>query len=203
MRSARPAVAAVFLVALVMVAVRQRADPPAPPEQELSHFAGVLDHRQQTLDPVLADLYGRAARALEAGDAAAAETLYREAIAKYPSDPDGYNALGTCLSFQRRYDEARGEYNRALQLDPGSRDALYGLGCVAYDQRQYDEAVGHLEAVLAKHPSDADAHRVLGLTYDALDNRPKAREHYQRATELNPTFAQEKHIRERLEALKP
>jgi tetratricopeptide (TPR) repeat protein len=180
----------------------RRAAPPAPPREELEHFEGVIDHGRQTNDPVRSDLYVRAARALETGDAKAAEALYREAVAKYPADPDGYEALGTCLGFQDRHDEARAEYERALRLSPGSRDALYGLGCVAYHQRRYPEAVGHLEAVLAAHPADAPAHRVLAFVYDDLGDGPKALAHYTRAAELDPRTAAEEHVRRRIEALR-
>src|SRR5262249_23105400 len=102
---------ALLLAFLALLAGCQPAASPAPAarEQELTHFDGVVDHGRQTTDPVLSDLYVRAARALEAGDAAAAEALYREAVAKYPADPDGYTALGACLVYQRRYDDARAE----------------------------------------------------------------------------------------------
>jgi tetratricopeptide (TPR) repeat protein len=177
--------------------------PPAPAAREdLAHFEGVIDQSRQTLDRDRSDLYVRAAGALDRGDAKAAEALYREAIARYPSDPNGYEALGTCLSFQERHEEARAEYERALRLAPASRDALYGLGCVAYHQKCYREAVEHLEAVLAAREGDAPAHRVLALAYDDLGDGPKALAHYTRAAELDPKTADEEHVRRRIAALR-
>ena len=187
---------------VVLLAAFHRSAPPAQPTKKLAHFEGIIDYSKQTHDPVKSDLYVRAAQALEAGGAAAAEALYRKVVDRYPDDPDGYTALGACLSFQNRNEEARAEYEHALRLDPGSRNALYGLGSVAYGQERDQEAVGHLEAVLAAHPTDAPAHRLLAFAYDALEDGPNALLHYTRAAELNPRFAAEEHIRQRLAALK-
>jgi Tfp pilus assembly protein PilF len=210
---------ALLTALFILPAACQRSEPPAqgpieihplgkpeaggpPAREDLAHFEGVIDHDRQTFHSARSDLYVRAARALQRGDAGAAEALYREAIAKWPKDPDGYEALGTCLTFQDRHDEARAEYERALRLAPGSRDARYGLGCVAYHQRWYREAVEHLEAVLATRPDDAPAHRVLALAYDDLGDGPKALAHYTRAAELDPKTGEEEHVRRRIEALK-
>jgi Flp pilus assembly protein TadD len=196
------------LIVVVLAAGCQRSGPappppaPAAPVTELNHFPGVIGHDKQTYDTARSGLYVRAARALEAGDAAGAEALYREAVAKYPSDPDGYESLGACLLFQARYAEARAEYEGALRLAPQSRDALYGLGCVAYSEDRFRDAVGHLKAALAIRPADVLAHRALALAYDALGEGARAMDHYAQAAELDPRVAAEEHVRRRMDALK-
>jgi tetratricopeptide (TPR) repeat protein len=168
----------------------------------LRHFPGVIRHGKQTHDAVRSDLYVQAAGAVEAGDASAAEALYREVVARYPSDPDGYQVLGACLLFRAQYADALAQYELALQLAPESRDALYGLGCVAYFEKRYRDAVRHLEAALAIRPADAAVHRVLALAYDALGDSARAVSHYARAAELDPRVAAEESIRRRVDALK-
>lgn len=204
-RLAGTAVVVALLAAAFVVQRAGTARPladPAPTNKTLEHFDGTIDHGRHTLDPVRSDLYVRAARALEAGDAAAAESLYREAVAKYPADPDGYTALAACLAFQRRYAEARAEYGRALALDPKSADALYGLGCVAYEEGRDAEARDHLLAALAAREAHGGTHRMLGLVYDRLGNRAAALRSYERAAALDPAIARQAHVKRRLAELR-
>jgi len=120
-----------------------RNSPARPAEQRLQDFEGVIDNSGVTHDPVKSDLYVRASQALQDGDAEAAEALYREVVAKYPNDPESYEALGACLYIEARYNAAKAEYLHALQLNGRSVGALYGLGCVAHKQKLYDEAIEH------------------------------------------------------------
>ncbi len=172
------------------------------PSENLQHFDGALDHRKQTYDHVKSDLYVRASRALKTGDAGGAEALYKEVVAKYPGDSDGYEALGACLFFQENYGEARTNYLRALELNPQSVDALYGLGCVAYKVARSTEAKDYLEQALRLDPQNGLCHRVLGSVYEELGDVRSAVSHYERAVALDPSVAGDAVIRERLQELK-
>src|SRR5437879_2155091 len=139
----------ILLVGFVLLPACQPGRMPAKMQRseaqtELQGFEGVIDNSGQTYDSALSDLYVRASRALEAGDAETAEQLYREAIAKYPKDADGYVSLGACLYFQKKYEEAKAEYLCALELAPKSVHAHYGLGCVAHKQKKYAESQDYL-----------------------------------------------------------
>lgn len=79
---------------------------------------GALDHSRQTYDHIKSDLYVRASRSLKAGDARGGEALYREIIAKYPGDSDGHGALGACLFFLDKCQEASAEYQQSIELNP-------------------------------------------------------------------------------------
>jgi tetratricopeptide (TPR) repeat protein len=164
----------------------------------LQHFEGSIENRRLTFDPVQADLSARAARALAAGDAVAAEGLYRQAVAAHPTDAARHADLGGCLFFQARYGDARAAYRRALELDSRSADALYGLGCVGYKEGGYQEAQGYLVRALEIREADGATHRVLALVYDQLREPAKARTHYERAAVLDPAIAAETHVRNRL-----
>ncbi len=198
----RPFSLLILLGTISLISACRRESDRSGANKELQHFEGTIDTRRHTNDPILSALYVRASRALEEGDATAAEALYREVISRYPNDPDGYDALASCLYFQHKFDEAKAEYLRGLELDPKSIDSLYGLGCVAHKQKRYSESLDYLEKALALNEKNADCHRVLGMVHDAVGNKPKALSHYERAVELDPEFAKEDYIRSRLDALK-
>lgn len=162
----------------------------------------MIDHSRQTFDTVKADLYVRASRKLEGGDTKAAEELYREAIAKYPKDIDGYEALGACLYFDSRYDEAKAEYMRALQLNDRSGNAHYGLGCVAHKQKRYDEAREQLTRALTLGGDEGKSHYVLAMVFDETGDKTNAVIHYERAVALDPIIAKDAGTQHRLRELK-
>jgi Tfp pilus assembly protein PilF len=194
--SSRPMILSALAATLTVLPACKRDNAPvvvvAPGERtDLKHFEGVMNNARVTFDHIRSDLCVRAARALEAGDAAAAEALYRDALAKYPDDHESYEDLAACLSFQRRYDEARAEYERALHIKPGSVDALYGMGCVAYKQGRHAESVEYLEKALALAADDPRCHRVLGFVYEELGDQTKSAHHFGRAAPLDPKFAVE------------
>jgi Flp pilus assembly protein TadD len=173
------------------------------PHDKLANFEGSIDWSKQTYDTAKSDLHIRAARALKAGDVAAAEALYRQGVAMYPADPSAYTSLAACLFFQARYEESRAEYGRALDLDSRCAGALYGLGCIGYEQGRYEEARDNLIRALEAQEVDGRTHRVLALVYDQLGDRAKARTHYERAAALDPAIAGEEHVRKRLEEPPP
>jgi tetratricopeptide (TPR) repeat protein len=191
-----------FVLALALQPACNRSSPGSSTDQQLQHFEGAIDHSKQTYDAVKSDLYVRASRSLEANDAKTAEALYREAIARYPQDPDGYEALGACLYFMARYDDAKAEYMRALHLNGKSVDAYYGLGCVAHKQKRYDEARELLGKALTLDENNGSCHLVLAMVYDETGDKPKAALHYERAIALDRSIANDGATKQRLKELK-
>src|SRR5262245_56287188 len=93
--------AAVVLPGLLVTACRRgdgggstggRAD---SPPQALKHFPTLED--KETHDRALSDRAVRASKALQDGDAAAAEAIYRDMVAKYPKGPSSYTSLESAL----------------------------------------------------------------------------------------------------------
>jgi DNA-binding SARP family transcriptional activator len=73
---------------------------------------------------------------------AAAEPLYRRAIALDPTDPESHQLFGVYLRTLGRFDEAEAEMRRAIELDPLTRHFVYQLGRVlACAGRPADAAV--------------------------------------------------------------
>lgn len=203
MSSIRKQICIITLAALTaLIPACRRGLPSGQSERRLKHFNGVIDHSHHTFDKAQSDLYVRASRALETGDAKAAEALYREAIARYPDDPTGHESLGACFYFQARYDDARDEYLLALKLNAKSVEAHFGLGCVAYEQQRPAEAKDRLVQALAIDSAHSASHRMLAIIYDDEGERERALFHYQRAMALNEALANDDDLKQRVRELK-
>ena len=83
------------------------------------------DHREAHLNQ--ATVY------LDCGDYKRAEREIRKAIEIDGDDPDAYVALGVALRGQKRFDDARAAYERALAAHPNHPPALYDLGILYMD----------------------------------------------------------------------
>lgn len=196
-RRQTPAIIAIVACAVILVVVLVLHS--RTPNEHLQHFAGVLRLGPPAHDQAMSDLLVRASQFLKSGDSQSAEAVYRELIAKYPNDPRGFNDLGACLVFQKRYDEAGTNYHQALHLDPQSARALYGLGCVAYYQKRYADAKDYLEKALLLNEKESLYHRLLGLVDVQLGDRQSAVIHYERAIALDPSDSV---VKEQLRELK-
>ena len=80
------------------------------------------------------------------------------------------------VSLSKRFDEARKEFERAIELDPKSYEALYWYGRNELSQGEYEHAISLLERAALVRPEDyvagnfiAQALRSLGRDDEALD----------------------------------
>jgi tetratricopeptide (TPR) repeat protein len=97
------------------------------------------DHREARLNQ--AGVY------LDCGDYKRAEKELRKAIEIDADDPDAHVALGVALRGQKRFDDARAAYERALAVRPDHPAALYDLGILFMDfQQDKARAREHLTA---------------------------------------------------------
>jgi tetratricopeptide (TPR) repeat protein len=174
----------------------------AGPQKGLTKLEGVIDNSSVTYDAVRSDLAVRASKALEAGDTKSAETLYREMVSRWPTDPETHSSLAACLYFQQDYGAAQSEYDRALLIDPRSARALYGSGCVAYKQKRYGLAQDYLQKGLEVHERHIGCHRLLGLVHQATGDRAAAITHFERAIELATVPGEVDEVRQWLAELK-
>jgi Tfp pilus assembly protein PilF len=76
---------------------------------------------------------------LDCGDYTRAERRLRKALDIDPDDPDALVALGVALRGEKRFDDARQAYERALTLRPEHGPALYDLGVLFMDFQQDKE----------------------------------------------------------------
>lgn len=178
----------VGIIVLGMSATARRKEPALShsPPTELKDFPGVIDHSQYTYDTERSWMAIQATQALEKGDARKAEMVYRNMIRKYPTDATPHENLAICLGFQKRYEEARVEYLKALELNPLSARAFRGLGCDAYEQKRDHEAIPYLTKSLQLEDHGM-THWTLALIYDHQGERAKAAHHFHLAIKSGQT----------------
>ncbi len=95
---------------------------------------------------------------LAGGDAAGAETAYRQALASRPAYAEALSNLGSALRALDRLAEAEMALRRAAALRPGYAGALANLGLVLQEQGRLADALAAYDAALAADPGHAAAH---------------------------------------------
>lgn len=116
-----------------------------------------------------------------------AEKLYRRAVELDPNLAIAYTNLGN-IRF-RRGDEpgAVSLYQRALEVDDRQPEAHYNLGYVMLERGQAVESIPFFEAAIRTDPRFADAHFNLAMAYEAANDKARARVHWKKYLELEPT----------------
>lgn len=108
-------------------------------------------------------------------------------VARFPSDPDLHNALGSIYFLLRRFDEAMPELEKSITLKPDYADAYNNLGSVHFELKHFAKARQLLEQALNISPDIGDALRCLGHICRELDNNHiEAIQYIRKALELNP-----------------
>jgi len=118
-----------------------------------------------TQESSIPDLLASAVRQHEAGELAAAETLYRDVLAREPEHPDALHLLGLIAQAAGDYTSAAASIRRALALRPGEAVFHYNLANVLRDAGQLDDAIASYHAALALHSLNrvVDADTLLNL----------------------------------------
>jgi DNA-binding transcriptional MerR regulator len=116
-----------------------------------------------------------------------AEELYSRAIRLDPSLAIAYTNLGN-IRF-RRGDEAGAVdlYRKAIEVDPRQPEAHYNLGYVMLERGDARAATAYFEQALLGDPRFADAHFNLAMAWEQLGERGRARPHWRKYLELEPS----------------
>ena len=131
-----------------------------------------------------AALFQNGLNAEKQGDAAQAETFYRQALAITPDFSQAHCNLGHVLSRAGRREEAARHFLRAAQIDPRMAAAHYGLGTILRDLRRPDEALRcFLNA--AELAPDADIYANIGVLYHLKGLYNEAHASYVRALQCD------------------
>ncbi len=98
------------------------------------------------------------------------------------------------LDNQGRYAEAAAEYRRAIEKDPRALSLHYRLGRAlmlgSQEPAALETARQAFQAELALNPGDAAAEYQIGQTYIVSQKPAEATEHFEKALELAPKFAE-------------
>ena len=116
-----------------------------------------------------------------------AEELYGRAIRLDPSLAIAYTNLGN-IRF-RRGDELGAEalYRRGIEVDPHQPEAHYNLGYVMLERGNARAATAYFERAIEGDPRFADAHFNLAMAWEQAGERGRARPHWRKYLDLEPS----------------
>jgi predicted TPR repeat methyltransferase len=121
----------------------------------------------------------------QAGDLAAAMTLYRQALAIDPKQPDALNLAGVAAAGLGEKGKAADYLAAALAARPDHAEAHCNYANVLQSSGRLKEAHHHFYRAIALRPRMAMAHRNLGNLCRLMGTRDEAVAAYQRAIEIN------------------
>jgi tetratricopeptide (TPR) repeat protein len=101
-----------------------------------------------------------------------------------------YYNLGAGLNLQRRFDEAIGCYQKALEINPNFAEAHNNLGTTLNSQGRLDEAIGCFQKALKINPYFAEAHNNLGTALYSQGRLDEAIREFQEVLRLKPDRAE-------------
>ena len=124
------------------------------------------------------------------GDLAMAHQQYLQAIDDYSQTPNKsaviWNKMGMAYHHLFAMDEARRDYQRALQLRPNYPEALNNLGAVYYARKNYGKAIRYYHKALQYDPKSASIYSNLGTAWFAKGKVNEGIEAYRTAFLLDP-----------------
>lgn len=121
-------------------------------------------------------------------------SIWRDTVARKPTNPRAHRTLGDALVNAGRLDEALPCFQTALQLQPDYWQAHYNLGNACFSLGRYADAVTHFEAALRLQPEyPANLHNNLANAFLRLARPDAAIPHYQAALRLQPDYAGARH----------
>lgn len=124
------------------------------------------------------------------GDLAMAHQQYLQAIDAYGQVPDKnaviWNKLGMAYHHLFAVDEARRDYQRALQLRPDYPEALNNMGAIYYARKNYRKSIHYYRKAIAIDPKSAPIYSNLGTAWFARGKVTEGIEAYRTAFALDP-----------------
>jgi Flp pilus assembly protein TadD len=173
------------LIALCLISVRAAgaARSTAAPPQPTS--APTPKSTQRTHDDPLASVLQQAQDAIARGDYAAAVAPLQEYIARYPDSSYAHFELGYADVQLKHDDDAKSEFQRAIEIDPKMAEAHLNLGLLLLDSDPAAAAISFSTAADLT-PSDSRARFLYGFALEHSGKIEDAVVQYQKAAQLAP-----------------
>ena len=124
----------------------------------------------------------------QAGDLAAAMTLYGQALAIDPKQPDAHCNYANVLQSSGRLKEAHHHFNRAIALKPRMAMAYRNLGNLCRLMGTWDEAVAAYQRAIEINGEDPEVLCYLGDLLGEQEEPDAAIACYRRAMAADPDF---------------
>jgi tetratricopeptide (TPR) repeat protein len=132
-------------------------------------------------------LFIRGWYAVACQDYEGAERAYRELLSAFPLEAEAYQALGTLILHDRRYDEARRIFERGLAVEPDMPQLYNQLSGAYFELGKNQQAVESAQRYVSLS-GEANAYDSLALAYHRVGQYGKARETFLEAIHRNPGF---------------
>jgi adenylate cyclase len=113
-----------------------------------------------------------------------ADTASRQAVELDPESASAHASRGLALSLMGQDEEARREFERALDLDPGLFEAHYFYARHSFARGELEAAIAHYEDAMRAHPEDYQAPLLAAQSYEVLGRAAEAREARERGIRL-------------------
>lgn len=104
----------------------------------------------------------------------------------FGKDANTYFNAGFRYFKQKRYDQAKIEFNNALEINPNHWKSLVCLGQILCGEGNDREAIRVLERAASLHEADAELYHLLGCSYGCLNQFQKAIEAFKQAVKRAP-----------------
>jgi tetratricopeptide (TPR) repeat protein len=115
--------------------------------------------------------------------------VIRDQIKASPQAPDGYFRLGLILRQQKKDDEARQAFQKALELSPGNLPSIDQLVELDIAKKDFEGALRTIQPELQKTPPSAGAHFLEGKIYAAQGDFDRAEAALTKTLEIEPGFS--------------
>ncbi len=128
---------------------------------------------------------------LQQGATERAKAPLQKALDIDASNADANAALAMVFQIEMEPELADKHYRRALSESDNATRILNNYGSFLYDQKRYAEAYEYFQKAAADnmYPGRSRVFENLGLTALKLNQRDKAKQHFQKALRLDPTQA--------------
>jgi tetratricopeptide (TPR) repeat protein len=126
---------------------------------------------------------------LDAGNLAAAEPHFAEAVRIKATYPDGLGNLGLCRARQGRLEEAAELFQRSLKSKP-TGSVHYNYANLLSQQGDLDQAEAHYQAALQLQPSLVEAWYNLGALEAKRGKTQEAAQDYAAALRIKPDYVE-------------
>ena len=114
------------------------------------------------------------------------ETLFRRTLSVTKRNYVAHHNLGTALVAENRFDEAVGQYKKALDIWPAYPDAHNNLGVVFARQGLHEKAIFHYKEALRANPDHILAHQNIANALAERGHLKDAVSHYSKALHIDP-----------------
>jgi len=148
-----------------------------------------MQDQARQANPTVREVYNLAIRHRDAGDDAQAELICRRALPAFGKDPNILCLLGESLLNQRRPQEARQWFGRALELFPEFARAMEGMGRAYLKEKKAGKALRFLQQAASRVPDRVTTQMALGRAYAAVGQGIESDRAFGRAFELDPVKA--------------